>query len=80
MKVGDLVKFVGTAKVYKGRTGFIVKINFGHGQGRSSTDWRASGSMVFWPGLENKGRAGNVLSKTGLHPMRLNEIEVINSP
>ena len=71
MKVGDLVKFVGDARFYKGRIGAIVKT------------WPAGPShgsaYVYFPGAEGQGRDQAGLGQTcnGLHTMAFAELEVI---
>ncbi len=70
MKVGDLVKFVGCAKFYKGRIGTIVKT------------WPAVGcrsAYVYFPGAEGQGRdeAASGQTKNGFHAMAFDELEVI---
>jgi hypothetical protein len=72
MKVGDLVKFVGHAKFYKGRVGTIVQT------------WDYAGchsAYVYFPGAEGQGRDQQGLGQTenGLHAMAYDELEVINA-
>ena len=71
MKVGDLVKFVGHAKFYKGRIGTIVKT------------WPEVGchsAYVYFSGAEGQGRdeAGFGQMKNGFHAMAYDELEVIS--
>tara|TARA_R100001082_G_scaffold108310_1_gene83391 strand:- start:240 stop:494 length:255 start_codon:yes stop_codon:yes gene_type:complete len=73
-QVGDLVKFVGSAATYRDRMGIITK-TYG------CIDHRIDSALVHFIGLEGKGRdAPCDLNPTfdGLHPMSLDELEVIN--
>tara|TARA_R110001583_G_scaffold30771_3_gene105977 strand:- start:755 stop:1003 length:249 start_codon:yes stop_codon:yes gene_type:complete len=70
MKVGDLVKYKGSASFYKGRIGAIVKT------------WPGAGcrsAYIYFPGAEGQGRdqAGLGQMKNGLHAMGFDELEVI---
>ena len=71
MQVGDLVKYVGCARFYKGRVGIAAKI------------FTAYGNMtiqVHYPGIEGEGRDSPGLGQVhdGLHPMALDELELIS--
>lgn len=72
MRQGDLVKFVGDAKFYKGRIGTVCKLYSIHNN-ELSGHRRPDSAMVYFPGAENEGRA-----RRGLHPMALTELEVIS--
>ena len=69
MKVGDLVKFVGCAKFYKGRIGTVVQ----------TWDYARNSENVYLPGAEGQGRDEPGLGQTrnGLHCMAYDELEVI---
>ncbi len=68
MKVGDLVKYVGHARFYKGRMGVVTGV------------YDASGDMtvmVHYAGIEGEGRDAPGLGQVhdGLHPMAREELE-----
>mgnify|MGYP001265250431 CR=1 FL=1 len=70
MSPGDLVKFVGDAKFYKGRIGTVVQT------------WPSAGTRsayVYFPGAAGQGRDQDGLgqSKNGLHAMAYDELELI---
>lgn len=68
MKVGDLVKFVGCAKFYKGRIGTVVQ----------TWDHARNSANVYFPGCEGQGRdAGSQRMGNGLHCMAFDELEAI---
>jgi len=72
MRVGDLVKFVGSAKFYEGRIGTIVET------------WDYAGchsANVYFPGAAGQGRDKPGLGQTrnGLHAMAYDELEAINA-
>ena len=75
MKVGDLVKYVGAAAMYRDRVGIVTEL-YGF------IDERIDSALVHFVGLEGKGRdapgGGQVCD--GLHPMSLNELKVVNAP
>ena len=75
MKVGDLVKYVGSCAMYRDRFGIVTQLY-------GLFDERIDSALVHYPGFEGKGRdarsAGQVCN--GLHPMSLNELKVVNSP
>ncbi len=70
MKVGDLVKFVGCAKFYKGRIGTVVQ----------TWDHARNSANVYFPGAEGQGRDQPGLGQTrnGLHCMAYDELEVVS--
>ena len=72
MQVGDLVKYVGRARLYKDRIGIAVNIFARHG---SAT------IQVHYPGIEGEGRDAPGLGQIhdGLHPMAPDELEVVNA-
>ncbi len=69
MRVGDLVKFIGCAKFYKGRIGTVVQ----------TWDHARNSANVYFPGAEGQGRDEPILGQTrdGLHCMAFSELEVI---
>ena len=80
MQVGSLVKYVGSAAMYRDRIGIVTKL-YGF------VDERIDSALVHFSGLEGKGRdevvnvsAGraNIGKGDGLHPMALNELKVID--
>ena len=75
MRVGNLVKYVGCATTYRDRIGIVTRL-----YGISACPERIDSAMVHFAGLEGKGRdeacAGQV--QNGLHPMALDELEVLN--
>ena len=83
MKVGDLVKYVGHARLYKDRHGVVVSfLTRTHGpEERAVTGLTASDTVrVHYPGFEGQGRdsAGFGQIRDGLHPMAPDELEVIS--
>ena len=70
MKVGDLVKYMGNARFYRGRIGTIVK---------TWPELAAGSAYIYFPGAEGQGRdqAGLGQMKNGLHAMGFDELEVI---
>ena len=83
MKAGDLVKFVGAANFYKDRIGVVCSLYSTHGIKKNGVEVPNS-ALVYFAGAENEGRAapdgmtGIRSSKPGLHPMALEEIEVVD--
>lgn len=80
MKAGDLVKFVGVANFYKGRIGVVCSLYSTHGIKKNGMEVPNS-ALVYFAGAERQGRAahGNRgQGKSGLHPMSLTELEVID--
>lgn len=75
MKAGDLVKYIGSAAMYRDRVGVITKLY-------GCIDERIIDSaMVHFAGLERKGRAAAGLGQTEgpLHPMGLIELKTLTS-
>jgi|TARA_R110000824_G_scaffold20422_5_gene76922 hypothetical protein len=75
MEVGSLVKYVGSAAMYRDRIGVIA-------QTYGFIDERIDSALVYFSGLEGKGRdapgpAGP--PGDGLHPMHFSEVEIINA-
>lgn len=74
MKVGDLVKYVGSCAMYRDRVGVVTQLY-------GIIDERIDSALVHYPGFEGKGRdkecAGQV--QNGLHPMSLNELKLFTS-
>jgi len=77
VKVGSLVKYVGSAAMYRDRMGVLT-------QTYGAIDHRIDSALVHFVGLEGKGRdAPNGSTRAGgqvhdgLHPMGLNELEVV---
>mgnify|MGYP003681000555 FL=1 len=80
MKTGDLVKFVGAANFYKDRIGVVCSLYSTHGISKNGAEVPNS-ALVYFAGAERLGRAahGNRgQGKSGLHPMSLIELEVID--
>ena len=75
MKVGDLVKYVGAAAMYRDRVGIVTEL-YGF------IDERTDSALVHFVSLEGKGRdaPGNGQVCDGLHPMSLCELKVVNAP
>ena len=81
MKEGDLVKFVGDASFYKGRIGVVCKLYSIHNVRKNGVVHNDS-ALVYYAGAERAGRAGRALQpevKSGLHPMALSELEVVDA-
>jgi len=77
VKVGSLVKYVGSAAMYRDRVGVVTQ-TYGFIESE-----RLDSALVHFVGLEGKGRdapgpAGP--PGDGLHPMHFSEIEVVNAP
>ena len=72
MQVGDLVKYVGPAAMYRDRVGTLAHLY-------GLIDERIDSAMVHFVGLERKGRASKGLGQTegALHPMALVELEKV---
>jgi hypothetical protein len=73
MKSGDLVKYVGSAAMYRDRVGVVTKL-YGF------IDERIDSALVHFSGLEGKGRDAPGLGQIqdGLHPMALNELKLLS--
>ena len=71
VKVGDLVKYVGSCAMYRDRFGIVTQLY-------GLFDERIDSALVHYPGFEGKGRdapnPGHVCD--GLHPMSLDELKV----
>ena len=78
MKEGDLVKFVGDANFYKGRIGVVCKLYSTHGVSLNGVVNNNS-ALVYYAGAEKAGRALVPGVKSGLHPMALDELEVVDA-
>ena len=76
MKVGSLVKYVGSAAMYRDRVGVVTQTYAFLG------DHRIDSALVHFVGLEGKGRDAPGLGQIqdGLHPMSLCELKVVNAP
>jgi hypothetical protein len=76
VKIGSLVKYVGSAAMYRDRVGVVTQ-TYGLIEAH-----RIDSALVHFVGLEGKGRdapgGGQVCD--GLHPMSLNELKVVNAP
>ena len=76
MKVGSLVKYVGSAAMYRDRVGVVTQ-TYGLIEAH-----RHDSALVHFNGLEGKGRdvpgGGQVCD--GLHPMAFCELKVVNAP
>ena len=79
MKEGDLVKFVGHANFYKGRVGIVCKLYNTHNVRLSGKPRAPDSALVYYAGAEKAGRASHPHVKSGLHPMALDELELINA-
>ncbi len=73
MQVGDLVRFVGVPALYRNRVGVVAAFD-------------NNGPLVHFAGLERQARdePTNIegfqpTGGTGLHPMYLDELEIINA-
>ncbi len=75
MKIGSLVKYVGSAAMYRDRVGVVT-------QAYGFIDERIDSALVHFVGLEGKGRDAPGLGQVcdGLHPMSLCELKVVNAP
>jgi hypothetical protein len=88
MKPGDLVKFSGDDAFYVGRTGVVCRLYNTHGLQKNGVEVNTH-ALVYYPGAERQARANLVWAtnqprrhgpiKSGLHPMKLEEIEVISA-
>ena len=78
MKIGSLVKYVGSAAMYRDRVGIVTQLYGLYG----SIDKRIDSALVHFVGLEGKGRdaPGGGQVSDGLHPMSLSELKVVNAP
>ena len=78
MKEGDLVKFVGVANFYKGRLGVVCRL-YSTEYGALKRPAPPNSALVYFAGAENQGRATHAIGtrKSGLHPMALDELEVV---
>ena len=74
MKVGDLVKYVGSAAMYRDRVGVITQLY-------GCIDERIDSALVHFAGLERKGRAaaGRGQTEGPLHPMAIIELKTLTS-
>ena len=72
MQVGDLVKYVGHARFYKGRVGVVANI---------FERYDDMTIQVHYSGIEGEARDAPGLGQVhdGLHPMALDELEVVNA-
>lgn len=70
MKVGDLVKYVGSCAMYRDRVGIVTQL-YGF------IDERIDSALVHFVGLERKGRAaaGRGQTEGPLHPMHIDELK-----
>jgi len=66
MKSGDLVKYIGKTSFYRDRVGVVCKM-------------RPEFALVYYAGAERQGRSLVDVRLCGLHPMSINELEVIVS-
>ena len=73
MQAGDLVKYVGSAAMYRDRVGVVTSLYGFH------LINEVDSALVHFAGLEGKGRASAGLGQTegALHPMALTELERI---
>jgi len=81
VKEGDLVKFVGVASFYKNRIGVVCRLYSTHGIRKTGIE-PPNSALVYFAGAENQGRAyrsprAQRMHKSGLHPMALDELEVV---
>jgi hypothetical protein len=76
MKEGDLVRFVGDARFYKGRIGVVCRLYSTHNI-RLNGVVNNDSALVYYAGAEKAGRALQPEVKSGLHPMGLDELEVV---
>jgi len=82
VKEGDLVRFVGVANFYKNRIGVVCRLYSTHGIKKNGVQ-PPNSALVYFAGAENEGRAApsgmtrNGYRKSGLHPMALDELEVV---
>ena len=75
MREGDLVKFVGDANFYKGRIGVVCKLySTRYTKGRPAPP---DSALVYYAGAEKEGRALQSDVKSGLHPMAIDELELV---
>ena len=79
MKEGDLVKFVGHANFYKGRIGVVCKLYSIHNLKLNGKVRTPDSALVYFAGAEKAGRAAHPHVKSGLHPMALDELEIVNA-
>ena len=79
MKEGDLVKFVGHANFYKGRVGIVCKLYNTHNVRLSGKAPVPNSALVYFAGAENAARALQPDVKSGLHPMAIDELELVNA-
>jgi len=73
VKVGSLVKYVGSAAMYRDRIGVVT-------QTYGFIDERIDSALVHFVGLEGKGRDATGVGQVqdGLHPMGFCELENIS--
>ena len=79
MKEGDLVKFVGHANFYKGRVGIVCKLYSFHNVRLNGKPHAPDSALVYFAGAENAARALQPDVKSGLHPMAIDELELVNA-
>ena len=79
MKEGDLVKFVGHANFYKGRIGVVCKLYNTQNVRLNGKAPAPDSALVYYAGAESAGRASDPHVKSGLHPMALDELEMVNA-
>ena len=83
MKEGNLVKYVGYANTYQDRLGVVCRLYNTHGVLKNNRPASPDSALVYFAGLENAGRAASTdhvpgaSRKSGLHPMALDELEVV---
>tara|TARA_Y100001938_G_scaffold140438_1_gene208617 strand:- start:652 stop:882 length:231 start_codon:yes stop_codon:yes gene_type:complete len=74
VKVGDLVKYIGSDAMYRDRIGVVAKLY-------GAIDERIDSALVHFAELKGKGRDGFRFedNNNGLHPMALFEIKTLTS-
>ena len=73
MQPGSLIKYVGSAAMYRDRIGVVTKLYGFYLMNEIDS------ALVYFSGLEGKGRASAGLGQTEgpLHPMAIAELEII---
>ena len=78
MKVGDLVKYVGSARYYRDSVGIITELYSTHAIRKNNKV--IPNSAVVYISDKPEGRSGPGLGQAGIpcfHPLALDEIEVV---
>ena len=70
---------MGHANFYKGRVGIVCKLYNTHNVRLNGKPHTPDSALVYFAGAEKAGRALQPEVKSGLHPMAIDEIELVNA-